>query len=394
MSPKPHSPHVALLVETSRTYGRELLQGINQYVTEHGPWSLLVESRSLESPPPPWLPHWKGHGIFTRSGSKEMVKAVRRARLPTVELRATQLKHPFPFVGVDNRSLGKTVAEHFLARGFRHFGVYELVTEQYFQQRCENFVQTVAQHGYEAARYRCPNRREQPTEWERAQRELAEWLHRLPKPVGVMACTDQLGFWLLDTCRRCGALVPEEVAVVGVENDASLCSMASTPLSSVALNGRAIGYRAAELLDHLMRGGKPPKKPVLVEPSGVVTRLSSDTVAVDDPEIAAALLYMREHAAEGISVSDVLRGVAISRSSLERGLRKLLGRSPNQELLRLKLQRAEEMLTYTDLTLSAIAERSGFRRTQHLAETFRTFYGVPPGQYRRDHRKARTSNRV
>ncbi|UUO06102.1 DNA-binding transcriptional regulator [Blastopirellula sp. J2-11] len=388
MPSRASSPHVALLIETSRTYGRELLHGVRKYVAEHGPWSLLVESRSLESPPPPWLPAWKGNGILTRSGSQAMADAVSRAKLPTVELRSTRLQHSFPFVGVDNRSLGKSVAEHFLSRGFRHFAVYQLGAEEYFQQRCENFVQTVADNGYEAFRYHPRNRREQPTEWEQAQQELADWVDQLPKPVGVMACTDQLGFWLLDACRRCGAIVPEEVAVVGVENDASLCNMASTPLSSIELNGVAIGYRAAELLEHLMRGGKPPKKPILIEPLGVVTRLSSDVVAVDEPELAAALLFMREHACDGISVSDVLRAVAISRSSLERGLRKLLGRSPNQELLRLKLKRAEEMLTHTDLTLAAIAEKCGFRRTQHLAETFRDLFGTPPGQYRRERRKA------
>ncbi|PQO35148.1 XylR family transcriptional regulator [Blastopirellula marina] len=382
------APHVALLIETSRTYGRELLHGVRQYVAEHGPWSLLVESRSLETPPPPWLPAWQGSGILTRSGSQKMADAVARAKLPTVELRSTRLKHNFPFIGVDNRSLGKLVAEHFLSRGFRNFAVYQLGAEEYFQQRCENFVQTVAEHGFAASRYHPRNRREQPTEWEQAQQELTDWVNQLPKPVGVMACTDQLGFWLLDACRRCGAIVPEEVAVVGVENDASLCSMASTPLSSVELNGAAIGYRAAELLNHLMRGGKPPQDPILVQPLGIVTRQSSDIVAIDDPELAAAILYMRENACDGASVSDVLRAVAISRSSLERGLRKLLGRSPNQELLRLKLNRAEELLTHTDLTLTAIAERCGFRRTQHLAESFRELYGMPPGQYRRERRKA------
>ncbi|WDI39931.1 XylR family transcriptional regulator [Bremerella sp. P1] len=389
MPTKSASPHVALLIETSRTYGRELLHGVRKYVAEHGPWSLLVESRSLESPAPPWLPTWSGNGIMTRSGSQAMVDAVKRARVPTVELRSTRLKHSFPLVGVNNYSLGKLVAEHFLDRGFRNFAVYQLGAEEYFQQRCENFVQTVAENGYAASRYHPLNRREQPTEWEQAQKELADWIHRLPKPVGVMACTDQLGFWLLDACRRCGAIVPEEVAVVGVENDASLCTMATTPLSSVELNGTAIGYRAAELLEHMMKGGKPPKKPVLVEPLGIVTRLSSDVVAVDDRDLANALLFMREHACEGIGVSDVLKEVAISRSSLERGLRKLLGRSPNQELIRLKLLRAEEMLTHTDLTLAVIAQRCGFRRTQHLAETFRELYGMPPGQYRQDRRKAR-----
>lgn len=133
-------PHFALLIETSQSYGRGLLRGVRRYVTEHGPWSVFMELRSLDSKAPPWLKHWKGDGILTRTGSNAMADAVKQAGVPAVELRSTRLRHGFPSVAVDNRALGRRVAEHLLERGFRHFGIYEIGTEEYVEQRRDNFV--------------------------------------------------------------------------------------------------------------------------------------------------------------------------------------------------------------------------------------------------------------
>ena len=375
-------PHVAVLIETSRSYGRALLRGVRQYIAEHGPWSVFMELRALESQAPPWLKNWAGDGVLTRTGSQAMANALLRAGLPTVELRATKIRHPFPFVGVDNAAVGRLVAEHLLDRGFRHFAVYELETEDYFEQRRDSFVATVSERGYSCATFRPRGRREKPAEWERAQNELSAWVSSLPRPVGVLACTDQMGFWLLDACRRAGVSVPEDVAVGGVENDESLCETATPPLSSLALNGELVGYTAARILDQLMRGEEPDDVPPIA-PLGVVTRHSSDVVAVDDPDLSRALRFIREHACEGIRVNDVLAAVPLSRSTLERKTRELLGRSPNQEILRVKLNRARTLLQETDLTLEQIARRSGFPHVPYLCEAFKREFDVPPGTYRR-----------
>lgn len=379
-------PHVALLIETSRSYGRALLRGVRRYMTEHGPWSLFLELRALESDAPPWLKNWQGDGILTRTGSQAMADAIRRAHVPTVELRSTRLEHDFPFVGVDNHSLGRLVAEHLLERGFRHFGVYELGTETYFEERRDDFVQTLQSRGIVCDAYRPRGRRERPADWERAQADLAAWATGLPKPVGVMACTDQLGFWLLDACRRAELNVPEDVAVVGVENDSSLCDTATPPLSSVDVNGECVGYEAARLLDQMMNGAPKPTEPILIEPRGVVTRQSSDVVAVDQPLLAQSLRFIRAHACDGINVSDLLRAVPVSRSWLEREMRRTLGRSPNQEILRVRLQRVQQLLIETDLTLLQIADRAGFAHQQYLSAAFQREFGASPGAFRRARR--------
>lgn len=376
------TPHVALLIETSRSYGRALLRGVRQHISEHGPWSIYMELRALESRAPFWLKRWRGDGVLTRTASQVMADAVRATGAPAVELRATKLKHDLPFVGVDNQALGHMVAEHLLERGFRQFGVYEIDTEDYFEQRRENFVVTLHEAGYGCHVYHAPRKRERPAQWERQQDDLAGWLEGLPKPVGLLACTDQLGFWLLDACHRAGVSVPEEAAVVGVENDESLCTMSSPPLSSVQFNGRRIGYEAAALLGRMIQGEPAPRQQTLLKPLGIVTRQSSDVVAIEDKDLAAALRFIRRHACGDITVDDVLRAVPVSRSVLERRMRRVLGRTPKTEINRVRLNRVRQLLTETDLPLAAVARKAGFRHPQYMAAVFKQEFGQSPGAYR------------
>lgn len=378
-------PHVALLIETSRSYGRGVLRGIRRYLAEHGPWSVFMELRALDSPAPLWLDKWRGDGILTRTGTRALADAVRRVKVPVVELRSPRLNPGAPWVGIDNHAMGKIVADHLMQRGFRHFGVYELATEIFFEQRRANFIETLAAAGYSCSTYRQQGVPEKPTVWEKHQEELARWVTNLPKPVGIMACTDQLGFYLLEACARAGVSVPEEAAVVGVENEESLCTMAVPRLSSVEFDTERVGYEAASILNRMMRGEPPPQEPILFEPRGVVVRGSSDVIAIDDRQIALAMQFIREHACEGITVRDVVGHVALSRSSLERRMQTALGRSPNEAIHRVRIDRVRELLVDTELKLGAIALRSGFRGPQYLVASFKKSTGMTPGEYRRRH---------
>ena len=375
-------PHVALLIETSRSYGRALLQGVRRYVSEDGPWSVFMELRALESKVPGWLKDWQGDGILTRSNSQAKVDAIRATGVPAVEMRATRLDDPFPFIGVDNQALGRMVAEHLLECGFRNLAIYGIATEDYFEQRCENFIESARLAGCSCNVYNSPRDREKPANWEKQQNDVARWVSELPKPVGIMACTDQLGFWLLDACKRAHLAVPEEVAAVGVENDESLCMMSTPPLSSVRFDGERIGYEAAGLLQSLMDGNPAKDKQTLIKPLGVVTRLSSDVVALDDPDLATAVRFIREHACEDIAVEDVLESVAVSRSWLERQMREVLDRSPKAEIRRVQFNRVKELLAETGLSLAAIAVKTGFKHPQYMAEAFKREFGHTPGEFR------------
>lgn len=374
---------VALLIETSRAYGRDILLGVRRFIKEHEPWSVFMEVRDLESSPPSWLESWDGDGILARTGNKAVAIAVRKSKAPVVELRSVRLNPDVPFVGINNQTVGKVCAEYFLDRGYHQFGLYELATEQFFAERRDSFIQTLQQRGLRCHTLRQSGKRERPSEWERQQNHVMDWLGKLPKPVAILACTDQLGYWLLDACGRSGIKVPEDVAVMGVENDESLCTMSEPTLTSLALGGQRVGYAAAQQLSKLMKGRKPPSRPQLLEPLNVVTRGSTDLVAVSDPYIADALRLMREEATNGLHISDILKRVPISRSSLERGIRAAIHRSPNEELNRIKFEQAKELLLHSELSLKQIADRCGFATLPYFSYSFLKHVGQSPSDYRK-----------
>jgi LacI family transcriptional regulator len=374
-------PQVAVLVDTSRSYGRDIVRGVRRYVAEHGPWSLYLEPRDLRSRFPDWLKDWPGDGILSRTVDAALLRQLKATRLPVIELRTTVLPHSFPFVGMDNSIVGTRVAEHLRNRGFQRFACYLDTSEAFFVERCDFFAKTLRAHGFECSVFKSSRR----LRWDEHQHALSDWLVSLEKPVGVFAVNDQLGFWLLDAARRAGISVPEEVAVVGAENDNMLCDTASPPLSSVRLRGQAVGYEAARLLDAWMKKQRIPKpgENHLLPPGDIVVRQSSDIVAVEDPRIAAALRFIRQHATEQIDVARVARETALSRSVLERRMKAFIGRSPGEEINRIRFAAVEKLLMETDLTLDAIAARCGFTHPQYMAEAFRKRTGITPGEFRR-----------
>jgi LacI family transcriptional regulator len=211
---------------------------------------------------------------------------------------------------------------------------------------------------------------------------IAAWLATLPKPVAVFSCYDNRGQQVLEACRRASLPVPEEIAVLGVDNDEVLCVLSPPPLSSIILNSRRVGWEAAALLALMMQGETFPPAPQLVPPVGIVTRQSSDILAVGDAKIAAALRYIREHACERIRVSDVLRACPMARRVLEARFRQFIGRTPRQEILRVQLNRVKELLVGTDLPVWEIAERTGFE-PEYLSVVFKQENDLAPSEYRR-----------
>ena len=198
-----------------------------------------------------------------------------------------------------------------------------------------------------------------------------------------MACYDIKAQQLLDVCRELNIAVPEEVAVIGVDNDELLCELADPPLSSVISNTHRTGYEAASLLNQMMSGVKVEPEASLIRPLGIKTRQSTDTLAIDDADVAAAVRFIRENAWKGINVSDVLREVPVTRRSIESRFRKILGRTPHEEITRLKIDRVRQLLLETDLSLSAIARRTGFQHDEYLSVAFKKAVGVSHSHFRR-----------
>jgi LacI family transcriptional regulator len=215
---------------------------------------------------------------------------------------------------------------------------------------------------------------------------IGKWLADLPKPIGVMACNDARALHLLDACHQAGILVPEEVAVVGVDNEEIFCELCNPALSSVAPDPERIGYQAAELLEQLMSGQSAPRQRILIEPVRVVTRRSSDTLAIKDRTVAAAIRFINEQALHGCTVTDVATYVRASRSFLERRFRQHLKRSPQAEIRRVQGSRVKQLLADTDFTLEKISELSGFEHPEYMSVVFKRSFGQTPGQYRKQMR--------
>jgi len=378
---------VALLIETSNSYARGILAGIAAYVRHHGDWLIDLPEQERGGSPPGWLADWKGDGIIARIETDEIAAALRKSKLPVVDVSAARHLKDIPWVETDDRAIARLACEHLLDRGFRHLAYFGDAEFNWSRLRKVHFEQAAFQAGCQCSVHESASRRDAAYSWDREKRLLKGWLHGLPRPVGIMACYDIQAQKLLEACRELDISVPEEVAVLGVDNDPLLCELASPPLSSVICNTHRTGVEAASLLDRMMSGDAVGSRAVLVEPLGIQTRQSTDILAIDDSDVAAALRFIRENAFTGIHVRDVLREVPLSRRVLENRFRRTLGRTPHQEIHRLRIQRVKQLLTETDLSLSEIALRSGFRHDEYLSVAFKKAVGVPPRDYRRAERR-------
>lgn len=377
-------PHVALIIETSSVYGRDLLSGIVRYMRIHEQWSVFLEQRDLWKQPPAWLNDWHGDGIISRATTPKLLEAIQNTGVPLVEVTDRHGEVDLPQVRSDDDAIGRMGAEHLLERGFQRFGFCGFRGEAWSQRREAAFADSVREHsGACCASFNSAWQGRAARSWEAEQQAVQSWLKELTPPFAVMACNDVRGQHVLDACSTLQLAVPEEVAVVGVDNDELLCSVCSPPLSSVIPNAQAVGYHAAEILDCLMQGRTHSHAPRRIEPLGVATRQSTDVVAIEDRKTAAALHFIREHANRGISVDEVVRQTELSRSTLERQMRKYLGRTPQEEIRHVQIKKACELLVGTDLPAERIAGLCGFEHPEYLHVVFKRIMGSTPGEYRR-----------
>jgi len=378
---------VALLIDFSRWYGRRVLLGVAKFVREHHEWSVQSEEWRWTDPVPNWIKKWNGDGLIAWLETPELAAMVQELGVPAVDIRGSS-GSGLPLIDTENQIVGNLAAEHFIQRGFRHHAFCGFVGANYSDSRGHWFSERLAKGGYTCLTYEPPaiSRNMQTIELEKRgllfQEDLARWIQSLPKPVGIMACNDIRGQQVINACRRVDVLVPEEVAVIGVDNDELFCELSDPALSSVAVDALQIGYEAAALLEKLMLGKKPPKQPVLIPPLGIITRRSTDVLAMDDRQLAAGARFLREHLFESISVNDMARAAGMSRRVFERRFVSQIGRAPKAELLRLRIERVKELLADTDWSLAQISERTGFKHSEYLHTVFTQKTGTTPGKFR------------
>lgn len=380
--------HVALVIETSSVYGRNLLSGVVRYMRMHGDWSVFLEQRDLWQQPPVWLESWRGDGIISRATTPRLQAMVERTGVPFIEVTDRFAETNLPQVRSDDAAIGRMAAEHLLERGFTRFAYCGFQDEAWSLRREQAFAEYIHDKtGMASAHYNSVWQGVDARAWEDEQAALMQWLSTLKPPFAVMACNDVRGQHVIDACTKLHLAVPEQVAVIGVDDDELLCRLCSPPLSSVVPGAAMVGFRAAELLASLMNS-KPskikltPRDPLLIQPLGVATRQSTDVVAIDDRHVAAALHFIRQHACRGITVNDVVKHSGLSRSTLERQVRKLFGRTPQEEIRHVQVKQVQELLLTTDLTAEQIAGLCGFEHSEYMHVVFKRLTGLTTGQFR------------
>jgi LacI family transcriptional regulator len=374
-------PQVALLIETSNAYARGLLKGITSYVREHRPWSIYLPELGRGDAPPDWIRGWHGDGIIARIENDTIAKFIEQKSIPVIDVSTARLIPNLLCVETDDKNFAEVAAQHFFQRGFKHLAFCGDKRFKWSENRRVHFLNILTSHGINCHVHDLHEGDNAPHPDITAAMQL--WLKSLPQPVGIFCCYDILARMVLDNCRSLTIPVPEEVAVLGVDNDELICDLCHPPLSSVIPNTQKTGYLAAQLLDQLMNGQPLNNETHLVESLGVATRQSTDMLAIEDQEMIMVLRYIREHACEGIQVSDILKLVSMSRRVLESRFRKAVGRTPHEEIARIRIERVKELLAESEVSIEKIALRTGFEHPEYLTVAFKRETGISPSEYRK-----------
>lgn len=374
---------VALLIETSNAYGRGLLAGVADYVQAHGPWSIYLPEAGRGDPLSARLRGWNGDGVLMRAEDRTAARVAAATGAHVVDLSVAGRLPGVPVVHSDVRAEATLGFEHLWERGFRNLAFCGVSDYRWATWQHEQFEALANQKGIRPVAYVAPLRSTQARGGTTDRRELVRWLKALPKPVGIFACHDLRGQQVLDACRAAGLRIPDDVAVLGVDDDAVRCSLSDPPLSSVAPDTRRVGFVGAEMLARLMAGKRVTAGTHFVAPLGVTARRSTDAIAVADPDVAAALRFIRDRCVEPIGVIDVLRQVPLSRRALEARFVRSVGRTPHGEIVRCRVERAVHLLKTTDLSVKAVAARVGAATPEYLSVIFRRVLGSPPSAFRR-----------
>ncbi len=374
---------IALAFPITVGVSQEIVAGILEYSREHGPWTFVYGSEALTLSVLS-LKGWRGDGVIAGILDRRDANAAARLRLPVVDIWGALTRAELPRVTNDYRAIGRLAAEHFLQRGFRRFAYYGLKRFHFANERCEGFADRIDQDGYPCAILRTAGTTDPKGTWHHWEEDLRRWLSPMQRPLAVMAGNDVLARMVIDTCRQMGWHVPHEVAVLGVGNDLLLCEEAQPTLTSVARNGREIGYRAAQLLDRLMSRKRSTKRDIMVTPHGVVARQSTNIVAIDDAELVPAVQYVHDHLNEPFTVEHLVRDVPVSRRWLEYRFRQRLGCSPHEYICGARVERAKQLLLgQPGLRIEQLARDCGFGGGRNLRRAFQRLVGMTPDQYRR-----------
>ena len=380
--------NVLLLIDTSRITGRGLIRGIIKYTQLYGPWNFYSDLPFFSKIGLTYDSDWetlKPDGIVVHTPDERLIKKIIDSKIPAILHGFNKVIEELPNLICHNAMIAEFGADHLLGRGFHNLAYCGYRNVQWSQERQDVFEAFASKAGCQSYVYQSSDNISINT-WQQEQKSLAKWIRSLPKPVGIMCANDDRGQQVIEICNELGILVPDEAAVVGVDNDEFICELTSPPLSSVSRYFAKSGYEAAKLLGRMMQGEKVKEQNIITMPSHVISRQSTDVFSIEDPVVVEALRFIRGNANRLISVDDVVEQVAMSKRGLYQKFTRNLGRTVHDEILRTRTDHIARMLIETEQTIAQIALDMGFTSSEHISRYFQQAKGQTPRQYRAQHK--------
>lgn len=380
---------VAVLLPMEIGYGRGVMQGIGQFVSGANRDDQHVNWRVYRSAPStrvlPLMKRWKPHGVIAHVADIELARALSRIRPPVVNTTSTVSEWTGPLVEVDHDEIGRLAAEHFLSRGFRNFGYLGSKSAGFSISREAAFRREIEAAGYAVESCHLNYLPWPPIDqpWSYIDKQLVGWIRQLDRPAAVLASNDRPARELADACQTLQLDVPGEIAILGVDDDEYECFLGEPPISSIVNPSEEIGLAACRLLTELMEGRSPKSLCQVLPATRITIRQSSDAYAVDDPHLKQALTMIRRDAVNGLTPAMVHEHIGCSRRLLERRFREFLGHGILEEIRRVRLRRAHQLLVETRLPVARIADLTGFAEPRTFSSLFKRHFGKPPTQVRR-----------
>ncbi len=379
---------IILLIDLGEEYGTGLLKGITRYSQKYGPWvfcrmpGYFREKNGVEGILK-WAKEWEADGIIGQFYSDSSVEKLMKAGIAVVAEDFKERQKNIPNITGDYLSTGRMGAEYFLRKGFKNFAFYGFKNIVWSRERLQGFENRVNEEGYTVHQFEHQRKFKYQELWYYKPSALSKWLKSLPKPIALMTCDDNQAMHITEACRISNIRIPEEVAVLGVDNDEMLCNLLDPPLSSIALDIEKGGYEAARLIHTMIKTNNKEFYDVVVEPTQVVTRNSTDIYAAKDKYIGMALKYIHNNVDKNMKVSDVLEQVPLSRRSLEIRFQKVTGLPVYEYIFNLRIERFTQKLLETDDSIFEIAVDLGLNDSKNIAHQFKQIKGCTPTEYRK-----------
>jgi LacI family transcriptional regulator len=385
--PDDAAKHIALVLQTRLPENAGILKGIANYERANANWRFFLDDQAMAVANPSWLFRRKWDGVICRHRFSLLLEECRARGIACVDLEDSEYAvRGVPKIRPNNRHVGRVGAEHLLERGFGSYGYCGFSSEMWSVERKTGYVEALSAMGRSCSIFETAYSYELTPDWDTQERDsIRKWVEGLPRPAGIMACNDMRALQVIDAVLEAGFAIPDEISVLGANNESIRAELSHPPLSSVPMNTYEWGQLGAKAMDTILKGGAPDELQ-FVEPMPVVVRRSTDTLAVDDPAVVQALMIIHQEACTGLRVDDLARRVCISRSLLERRFRKYLRRSPQEEIRNAKIARTKHYLIETDKKLDEIAEITGFEHPEYLSVMFKRLTGETPRDYRQRHR--------